>query len=107
MAYGHEAMSLETRNTLLYGQLHESLALCFMKASFVSSATDYNCLCVAAQNEEQYQAELLKRDPTRPPPSDNTPLYPLTPMFTNLHLAAPSSANYSHCPNRRQYAIQD
>ena len=61
LAYGYEAMSQETRNTLLYGQLHEGLALRFMEAPSVSGATDYNCLCVAARNEERRQAELQKR----------------------------------------------
>ena len=43
MAYGRKAMSLETRNTLLYGQLHEGLALCYIEAPSVSGDTDYNC----------------------------------------------------------------
>ena len=61
LAYGYEAMSQETRNTLLHGQLHEGLVLRFMEAPSVSGATDYNCLCVAARNEERRQAELQKR----------------------------------------------
>ena len=61
LAYGHEAMSMETRNTLLYGQLHEGLAIRLMEAPSVSGATDYACLCVAARNEERRQAELQRR----------------------------------------------
>ena len=54
-------MSTETRNTILYGQLHEGLAIHLMKAPTVSSATDYACLCMAARNEERRQAELQRR----------------------------------------------
>ena len=61
LAYGHEAMLKETRDTLLYGQLHEGLAIRIMEAPSVSGATDYSCLCVAARNEERRQTELQKR----------------------------------------------
>ena len=61
LAYGHEPMSTETHNTLLYGQLHEGLAIRLMEAPSVSGATDYACLCMAARNKERRQAELQSR----------------------------------------------
>ena len=82
LAYGHEPMSTETRNTLLYGQLHEGLAIRLMEAPSVSGATDYACLCMAARNEERRQAELQRRrayqtltqrQPTSAPNHTDTP----------------------------------
>ena len=61
LAYGHKPMSTETHNTLLYGQLHEGLAIHLMEAPSVSGATDYACLCMAARNEERRQVELQRR----------------------------------------------
>lgn len=61
LAYGHEIMSTETRNTLLYGQLHEGLVIRLMEVPPVSGATDFACLCMAAQNEERRQSELQRR----------------------------------------------
>ena len=61
LRYRHEAMSKETQDTLLYGQLHEGPAIRIMEAPSVSGATDYSCLCVAARNEERRQIELQKR----------------------------------------------
>ena len=61
VAYGREAISQETRNTLLHGQLHEGLLYRLMEAPAVSGATDYTSLCLAARNEERRQAELQKR----------------------------------------------
>ena len=60
-AYGHEQMSEETRNTLLYGQLNEGLKYNLIKAPAVSGASEYQQLCVAARNEERRQSELVKR----------------------------------------------
>ena len=78
LAYGHEAMSKETRDTLLYGQLHEGLAIRIMEAPSVSGATSYSCLCVAARNEEKRQTELLKRRSyqTSSPRHQHVPLPP-------------------------------
>ena len=58
LAYGHGPMSTETHNTLLYGQLHEDLAIRFMEAPSVSGTTNDACLCMAARNVERRQAEL-------------------------------------------------
>ena len=61
VAYGQEAITPETRNALLHGQLHEGLLYRLMEAPAVSGATDYSSLCLAARNEERRQAELDKR----------------------------------------------
>ena len=44
-AYGREALTTETRDALLYGQLQEGLKLEIMQAQ------SYAELCVAAKNE--------------------------------------------------------
>ena len=54
-------MLVETRNTLLYGQLQEGLKYELMKASAVSGTKDYQELCISARNEERRLAELVKR----------------------------------------------
>ena len=61
LAYGQDAMSLETRETLLHGQLQECLRHHLMRAPAVSGALTYKELCMAAKNEEKRQAELKKR----------------------------------------------
>lgn len=61
VAYGREANISETRNALLYGQLHEGLLYRLMEARAVSGATDYFALCIAARSEEHLQDELDKR----------------------------------------------
>lgn len=103
LVYGHEAISLETRNTLLYGQLREGLALCYMESPSVSGATDYNCLCVAAHNEERWQAELQKRRSYQTPPSNHQIPDHLTPMLTSLPQASGLfSANGRHGATKDQ-----
>ena len=52
---------LETRNTLLHGQLQEGLSDALIKAPAVSGALAYQELCVAAKNEERRQKELCRR----------------------------------------------
>ena len=73
IAYGQDGMSLETRQTLLHGQLQEGLRYNLMKAPAVSGAQTYPELCMAAKNEEKRQAELKKRQeyqrPTAASPS--------------------------------------
>ena len=61
IAYGRDAMSSETRDTLLYCQLQEGLRYELMKGPAVSGATKYQELCVAAKNEEKRLAELQRR----------------------------------------------
>ena len=61
VAYGREAITPETRNALLYGQLHEGLLYRLMEAPAVSGAIDYSSLCVAARSEERRQAALSRR----------------------------------------------
>ena len=60
LAYGHDTISAETRNTLLYGQLQEGLKFRIMEAPAVSGAADYQALCLAAKAEEKRLAELRK-----------------------------------------------
>ncbi len=69
-AYGQDGMSLETRETLLHGQLQEGLQFNLMKAPAVSGAQTYPQLCMSAKNEERRQAEIRKRQEYhRPNPS--------------------------------------
>ena len=58
IAYGRDPMSNETRDTLLYCQLHEGLRYELMRGPAVSGATKYPELCIAAKNEEKRLAEL-------------------------------------------------
>ena len=60
-AYGRDEMSVETRDTLLYGQLQDGLSLRLMQALAVSGARNYQELCIAAKNEERRLADLKKR----------------------------------------------
>ena len=60
VAYGWEARTQETRNALLYGQLHEGFLYRLMEAPAVSGATDYSSLCLVARSEERWQTELHK-----------------------------------------------
>ena len=61
IAYGHDPMSNETRDTLLYCQLQEGLRYELMRGPAVSGATKYQELHVAAKNEEKRLAELRRR----------------------------------------------
>ena len=61
VAYGREDMSVETRDTLLHGQLQDGLKHDFMQAPAVSGAQTYRKLCLAARNEKKRLAELKKR----------------------------------------------
>jgi len=49
IAYGQDGMSLETRQTLLHGQLQEGLRYNLMKAPAVAGAQTYPELCMAAK----------------------------------------------------------
>ena len=61
VAFGHDNLSVETRNAFLYGQLQEGLRYRLMEAPDVSGAPDYQALCLAAKAEEKCLAELTKR----------------------------------------------
>ena len=52
VAYGRDAMSTDTHDTLLHSQLQEGLRYELMKAPAVSGAQVYKEFCSAAQNEE-------------------------------------------------------
>ena len=60
-AYRHDVMSIETRDTLLYGQVQDGLSLQLMQGPAVSGARNYAELCIAAKNEEKRLADLKKR----------------------------------------------
>ena len=70
IAYGHDRMSTETRDTLLHGQLQDGLLLELMNAPAVSGAQSYKELCLAARNEEKRLAELRKRRHYQQPTKD-------------------------------------
>ena len=53
IGYGHDSMSVETRDALLYSQLQEALKHELMRSPAVSGSTSYKDLCVAAKNEER------------------------------------------------------
>lgn len=61
VAYGHDKMAPEKRETILYGQLQEGLRLELIKSPDVSGAFMYKELCVSAENKERQQRELKKR----------------------------------------------
>jgi len=80
LVYGHNSMSAEKRDALLFCQLQEGLKYGLMESPAVSGATSYQSLCVAAnKSEERRQVALKKckqyqgdyppssRGPSRPP----------------------------------------
>ena len=76
MCFGHEHLSIETREMLLYGQLHEGLLYALMESPSVSGVQNYYELCLAAKREERRLAKLKKKQQylrVQPPPSDNLP----------------------------------
>ena len=60
-AYGHDVMSVETKDTLLYGQLQHGLRLELMQGPAVSGARNYQDLCISAKNEDNCLADLKRR----------------------------------------------
>ena len=77
VAYGHDRMSAETRDTLLYGQLQEGLRHELMRAPGVSGARTYQELCLASRNEEKRLAELRKRQQYQKPVVGPAPQRPI------------------------------
>ena len=62
IAFGHNHMSLDTRDVLLYGKLQDGLRIDLVsKAPAISGAQNYRELCIAAKNEERRLAELKRR----------------------------------------------
>ena len=59
--FGHGQMSKETRDTLLYLQLKESLLLSLQESPAVSDAQIYKEMCIAARREEWRLNELKKK----------------------------------------------
>ena len=54
-------MFVETRNTLLHGQLQDGLKQELTRAPAVSGAQNFSELCVASRNEEKRMIELKRR----------------------------------------------
>ena len=62
IAFGHDLMSTETRDVLLYGKLQDGLRIDLVsKAPAISGAQSYQELCIAARNEERRLAELKRK----------------------------------------------
>ena len=60
LTYGHDSMSAETRDALLFGQLQKDLKYGLLESPAVSGATSYQSLCIATKSEERRQAALKK-----------------------------------------------
>ena len=59
LAFGHDPMSAETRDVLLYGKLQDSMRVDLVsKVPAISGTQSYKELCIAAKNEERRLAEL-------------------------------------------------
>ena len=71
-AYGRDPMSLETRETLLHGQLQDGLRLQLLRGPAVSGGRTYSELCLAAKNEEKRLIDLKKRQEYSKLHSDST-----------------------------------
>ena len=52
VAYGRDNLSVETRETILFGQLQEGLRFNIVKSPSVSGSQSYKELCMAAKNED-------------------------------------------------------
>ena len=61
IAYGQDKLSMETKETILFGQLQEGLSYDIMKSPSVSGSQSYKELCMAAKDEEKRVAELRRR----------------------------------------------
>jgi len=61
IAYGHDNLSVETREAMLFGQLQAGLKYSIMKSPAVSGCQSYRDLRVAAKNEEKCLVELRHR----------------------------------------------
>ena len=59
--FGHENMSAETTDMLMYGQLQEGLSYILMESPSVSGSQNYRELRVAGKKEERRLAELRKK----------------------------------------------
>ena len=87
VAYGRDGMSVETRDTLLHGQLQDALKHELMQAPAVSGAQSYQELCLAARNEEKGLAELKKRQQYLKPSSQSQqPLLKLSQLASHHYL---------------------
>jgi len=61
ITYKNDKLSQDTREAFLHGQLQDGLHPGLMQNPSVSGALTYQELCMAARNEEKWQAKLQKR----------------------------------------------
>ena len=61
LAYGHDNLKPETRETMLYSQLQEGLLLSIVRSPSVSGCQTYKQLCIAAKQEEKRLADIRRR----------------------------------------------
>ena len=62
LAFGHDHMSFETSDVLLYGMLQDGLRIDLVsKVPAISGAQNYQELCIASKNEERRLAELKRK----------------------------------------------
>ena len=52
VAYGNEKLTTETRDALLYNQLHAGLKLALVESPAVSGSLTYKQLCLTTKREE-------------------------------------------------------
>ena len=105
LAYGRDQMIDDTRDALLYAQLHEGLRYKLMESPAVSGAANYSTLSVAARAEERRQAALQQRRNYRPDQtphtthqSDRFPRGP-APLSTHPKNSLPAGRNDDPVPN--------
>ena len=102
IAYGRDGMSIETREALLYGQLHEGLKINIMRSPTVSGAQSYKQLCTAAKHEEKWRTELSRRQQYQHNPAQQQPL-PDNKGPNKQSLDTGRSSNKTSRPPRRCY----
>ena len=73
IAYGHDNLATETRETFLHSQLQEGLRYDLMKSPAVSGCQMYQDLCVSAKHEEKRVAELKRRQQYQRPGTQPSP----------------------------------
>ena len=100
-AYGRDEMSTETREVILYTQMHAGLKYSLTESPAVSGATDYKQLCLSARNEEKRLLDLEKRRRALQP---QAPLViPPSNSGENARPAIRPTGGYSPASDRRCY----
>ena len=102
IAYGREGMSIETREALLYSQLHEGLTVNLMRTPAVSGAESFKQLGTAAKHEEKRLTELSRRQQYQHSPTQQKTL-PDSKVANEPSTEATTSGNKMPRPPRRCY----